>query len=376
MFLASSFFRFALLTAIVIGTGRSCFAQLPGFGIEANLIGGKVVKHEAKFTLPIPKVTTGFDANLVWHTYGNKAWHQRRRYPTVGLGFSYISYGIPEVYGNCLGLYPNVLLPLYKGKQIEWTLRIGDGIGYVTRTYGRKQPADTINKAIGSHLNDFAMILTDIRYHVNQHWDLQAGANITHISNGSYNKPNLGINMIGAHIGLRYFPVTSSPTRIVRDLKPATNRWLMQGRISVAMVSAYSPGGPRYPVYLATGYMSRRWRNVNKAFAGLDYSYHQSTYAYLRNNALDQGSEANNSWKSAAFVGNEFLLGRLGVVLQLGVYLRQSAIKLDPVYEKVGGHYYLVQKEHGPIKELFVAAFLKAHRSVAELGEIGLGFGF
>ena len=91
---------------------------------------------------------------------------------------------------------------------------------------------------------------------------------------------------------------------------------------------------------------------------------------------MDKGHEAQNSYKSALFVGNEFLLGRLGVVLQLGVYLQQSAIPIDPVYEKVGGHYYLVQKEQGPIKEVFISAFLKAHRTVAELGEIGFGVGF
>jgi hypothetical protein len=76
------------------------------------------------------------------------------------------------------------------------------------------------------------------------------------------------------------------------------------------------------------------------------------------------------------FAGNEFLLGKLGIFLQLGYYLQQSALPIAPVYEKVGGQYYIVQKEHGPIKEFFLSAFLKTHATVAELGEIGFGFGF
>ena len=350
--------------------------QWSGFGIEANPIAGKVIKHEKKFTLPIPALTTGLDINLLSQTYGKKEWQQRRRYPVIGIGFSYIHYGIDSIYGSCFGMYPNITLPLLSGKNLEWTLRLGDGIGYITKTYHRTAQVDTINVAIGSHINDFAMIMTDLRYHINRHLDMQIGADITHISDGSYRKPNLGINMIGAHIGVRYSPVTSRSPHIVRQLQPLKNRWLLEMRGTMALVSSYTPGGPRYPVYLATAYASRRWLSKNKLFGGIDYSYHENIYAYLRNNGLEPGNEARNSYKSAIIAGNEFLLGRLGIVLQAGVYLKQAYIKQDPVYEKIGGNYYFVQKEDGPIKEFFLCVFVKTDLSVAELGEAGFGIGF
>jgi len=136
------------------------------------------------------------------------------------------------------------------------------------------------------------------------------------------------------------------------------------------------PDGPRYPTYIGTAFVSRRWISKNKAFAGIDYSYHESIYAYLRNNNIDPGHEAANSYKSAVFAGNEFLLGRVGVVLQLGYYLVQSAEPLGTFYEKVGGNFYFVQKEQGPIKEFFLCAFVKTQGFDAELGEAGLGLGF
>ena len=351
-------------------------APWSGFGTEINAIAGKVIKHEKKFTLPIPSLTTGLEMNFVLKTNGSKAWQQRRNYPTIGIGAAYINYGIDSIYGQCFGLYPNITLPLISGKKLEWTIRLGDGIGYITKHYQRTTPVDTLNVAIGSHINDFGFFLTDLRYHINQHWDLQAGANITHISDASYHKPNLGINMTGLHLGFRYFPVTSRPPQIERKLTPLKNRWLVQGRLSMAYISSYTPGGPLYPVYIATGYVSRRWWSKNKVFAGLDYAYYQSIYAWLRNNRMDIGQEKKNAYKSAVFAGNEFLLGRVGVVFQLGYYLQQSAIQALPFYEKIGGHLYLVQKEHGPIKEFFISAFLKTHETVAELGEVGLGFGF
>ncbi len=347
-----------------------------GFGIEVMAMGGKVFKHEDKFTLPIPALSTGMDVNLMLHTYGKRDWEQRRKYPTLGLAIAYTDYGLDAVYGRCVGVYPNITVPIVNGRNVEWTVRLGDGIGYVSQRYSRVAPVDTTNVAIGSHINDFAMFTTDVRYHVNSHWDFQVGAHFNHISDASYHKPNLGVNLYGVHVGLRYFPVTSRPKHIVRNLKPLKNRWLFQGRFSMAMVSSEAPGGPLYPVYLASLYASKRWLSKNKAFVGIDYSYHTDVYAFLKNNEIYPGQEAEHSYKSAIFFGNEFLLGRIGVVLQVGVYIKQAYLVQDPYYEKIGGHYYIVQREHGPIKEFFLSAFLKTHKTIAELGEFGFGFGF
>ena len=181
--------------------------------------------------------------------------------------------------------------------------------------------------------------------------------------------------MYGVHFGIGFSPVTSRPSHIERNLKPLKNRWLFELRGTMAMEAQSAPDGPIYPTYLATALVSRRWISRNKMFAGVDYSYHESIFAYLRNNNFYPGQEAANSYKTAVFAGNEFLLGRVGVIFQVGYYLQQSGVKLDPYYEKIGGKLYLVQKEHGPIKEFFLCAFLKTHLSDAELGECGLGLG-
>lgn len=348
-----------------------------GFGIEASTFAGKVVKHTSKFHLPVPEITTGCDINFLWKTYGKCEWEQRRRYPTVGIAFTYTNYGIDSIYGRCFSIYPNIVIPLITGKRLEWTLRIGDGAGYVTQRYSRIGPKDTFNNAISSHINDFASFMTDVRYRVNDHWDVQLGGNFSHISNASYQQPNLGINSFGAHIGIRYFPVTSSPSRIVRKLPHLSNRWLVSGRVTLAHDGANAPLGPAYPVYLATAYVSRRWISKNKFFGGIDYSYHSDIYAYQRNNGFGvPGKEWASSYKSAVLVGNEFLLGRLGVVLQVGYYVKQAFLEAGKYYEKIGGNFYLVQKEHGPVTEVFVCAFLKTHLTIAELAEFGVGMSF
>ena len=368
-----------VLYAVAIPTdcmGQEDIPKWTGIGIEANLIAGKVIKHEAKFTLPIPSLSTGLDLNLVYKTYGKKAWHQGRHYPTLGLGLTYLHYGNDAVYGNCLGVYPNITIPLYTGKKLALGIRLGDGIGYVNKTYSRTAPVDTINVAIGAHFNDFAMIAGTLRYTINQHWDMELGADMIHISNASTAKPNLGINSMGLTIGIRYFPVSSHPVTILEGRPALKNRWLVEMHYGMAMVASYSPGGPSYPVYLGSANVAYRWRGKNKLMAGLDYSYHSDTYYFLKNAMLTPGKEAQNSWKSGLVVGNEFLYGRVGILLQLGYYLKQSYIRKDDFYERIGVNYYMVQKEKGPIRELFLSAHLKSHGNVAELGELGVGVGF
>jgi len=373
------FFFFSLL---FLQFSFNCCAQdaqpWEGFGIDANAFEGKVIKHTPKFELPIPALTTGLDINFQYKSYGKKAWEQRRRYPVLGVGITYTNYGNDSIYGRCFSIYPNLLIPLVTWRKLEWTIRIGDGIGYVTRDYSRGPHFDTINNAIGSKINDYASFMTDLRYHLNHHWDVQVGANFSHISDASFHQPNLGINLVGAHVGFKYFPVTSTPKHIVRDLKPLKNRWLVEYRLSLAYNESNAPQGPLYPIYVATAFVSKRWISKNKFFAGFDYSYNSNVYAYLRNNLgfVTPGTEAQHSYKTAFLAGNEFLLGRVGVVLQVGYYLHQALQVEGLYYEKIGGNLYLVQKEKGPVKEFFLCAFLKTHLFVAEFADFGFGMGF
>ncbi len=367
---------FILLCTITVFAQDQNSAQ--GFGIEANVLSGKIIKHTVKFTAPIPASSNALDFNFVWQTYGRKDWQQRRNFPLIGIGVTYTGYGLNRVFGNCIGIYPNIQIPLIRGKNIEWTFRLGDGLGYVTRKYQATAPLDTINNAIGSHLNDFAIFMTDIRLHVDDHWQLQFGGNFTHISNADYHQPNLGVNMAGIHLGVQYYPTTYKPKKIIRDLPVLKNRWLYEFRYGMSFKEARAPkiNDPIEPTYHGTAYASRRWLSKNKFFGGIDYAYHKDVYDFLVNYEVDYGHAKAHAWDGAFFVGNEFLEGRVGFVTQLGVYYHQTYLKFDPFYEKIGINFYLIQKEHGPVKELFLSAMLLTHEIVAEYAEFGIGAGF
>lgn len=347
-----------------------------GIGIETNLIAGKIFKHTQNFKAPIPAITSGAELNLVWQTQGKETWQQRRNYPQVGLGILCVNFGNNSIYGNAIGIYPNLQLPLIRKEKWEWVCRIGFGFSYITKRYETAPSWDTLNNAIGSHINNLTLFNTHIRYRINRHWDIQAGAAFFHMSNASLRLPNLGINTIGAQIGIRYFPVASQPAKIKRALPVLKNRWLLQFRAGIAAMEFMANDGPLYPVYTGSLYASKRYAGKNKVFIGLDASYHTNIYSFEVNNEINPGHEKAHAWKSSVFIGNEFLVGRFGLMLQAGVYIKEAALKLDPYYFKIGTNIYIIQKEEGLLKELCYAALLKSHQFQAEYVEMGLGFGF
>jgi len=347
-----------------------------GCAAEMNLWYSKMIRHTSRFTGPLSRQSYVAELNIIKQTYGQKDWHIRRNYPVVGLGFIYINYNVPNVYGQVFGVFPNVQLRLIKGEKLEWTLRAGMGLGYVTKPFSRFPKANTENVAIGGHLNNVSPFTTDIRYKASEHWQFHAGLNFVHVSNAAFRQPNLGINMWGCHIGARYFPVGANPAKEKRALPRLHNRVLFQIRGALAFAESRPAGGPLYANYIGTAYASLRYSGKNKLLLGADYTYQSSTYAYLKNYEIKVTNYAGQSSQAAVFIGNEFLLGRIGVMFQLGYYVKKMYEQTQSVYQKLGGNLYIVQKETGFLKELYASVLLKTHTTTADFCEIGIGAGF
>lgn len=346
-----------------------------GFGIESNLRHGQMIRHTQKFTGPISNNCYGVELNFIKQTYGQKVWQERRNYPVVGFGFLYMNYNNPKVYGYAIGMYPNIQLNLVRTPKLEWTIKAGMGIGYVSKHYELNPSNNTENVAIGGKANNVSSFSSDLRYRFNEHLDFQAGMHFMHTSNAAFQQPNLGINVWGVQIGLRYFPITANPSLIKRDnLKPLKNRYLLQLRGSIAFKEGGWTDGPISPVYIGSALVSRRYWSKNKMFIGTDFHYHTLNYIFYRSIGGDDKKEAfRYSSQAAVFVGNEFLLGRIGVLFQLGYYYQRPIGKPDLMYQKIGGVFYFIQKEKGIFKEVYGTAILKTHLSNAELFEMGIG---
>src|SRR5690606_21426859 len=222
-----------------------------------------------------------------------------------------------------IGVYPNITLPLVRTGKLELSFRAGMGVGYFTRPSARTPVPNLKNVAIRGHFNNVSPFSMDARIALNRHWDVQAGFNFAQVSNAAFQQPNLGINIWGAHLGMRYFPVTSDPEKIRRTPARLSNRWLWQARIGMAFVERQPANGPLYPVYMGALFASKRYLSKNKVSFGLDYAYQTDMYVFLKSIGAYPGNEKAYAYQLAAFAGHEFVYGRVGLLFQLGVYLKE-----------------------------------------------------
>ena len=63
-------YRIALVLCVLLLSGRVLYAQengsSDGFGVETNIITGRIIKHTPKFTAPIPPLSAALDVNFIW----------------------------------------------------------------------------------------------------------------------------------------------------------------------------------------------------------------------------------------------------------------------------------------------------------------------
>lgn len=347
-----------------------------GIGYEANIAFGRIIKHSIKFTAPVPDFSTSLDLNVVFKPTGKKPWHIQCGYPVTGIGVLMTDYNSPGIFGRSVGVYPNIQVPFMKGKKIEWTVRFGLGAAYVNKKYERFPSPDTINTAVSTHINALAVFVSDLRYRINDNWDFQAGFSFSHISNALYREPNLGVNMCGFHLGARFFP-----NLLMKKIEPCTptdikDRILVEVRGGIAHKEARAEGNPVKPAYIGALSVSKRMWCRNKFIIGADIAYHKEVHAFLINYGVEYGKEKQHSWDGGVFLGHEYMIGRVGLIAMVGVYYQQTFLDFDPIYQKMGAKYYLINKEKGMAKEVFLSALLNTHGVVAEYAEFGLGVAF
>lgn len=347
-----------------------------GVGFETDYYHSNMMRHSKRITAPLARNTFAFDLNLVRKYYGREDWEIRRHYPEVGLGFIYLNYNNPELYGSVFGIFPNLRLRLLTLDRFSWSARVGMGISYVTRPYERVPDPNLANETIGGHLNNISPLQTDLRWKINDHWEFQGGVHLIHVSNASFRRPNFGINIWGFQAGLRYFPVSNTPERYDRSVPSLKNRVVVYAKGSIAFVELFMPDGGLSRVYNGGIFASKRYLGKNKAILGLDYTYNTATYAFMKYNTRHVGQENRYASQISVCVGNEFLFKNFGIVLQGGVYLMKMDMQTSSFYEKLGGNFYVLQREQGVLKEVILSALLKTHQNQAQLFEMGLSLGF
>jgi len=137
-------------------------------------------------------------------------------------------------------------------------------------------------------------------------------------------------------------------------------------------------------------YLSKRYNTAGNLLAGIYTNYYTSFYDYIISQEFYASKQRIKSFTFVAFLGHEYFIGKVGFVIQGGIYL-YNPFKRDYVnltYEKIsigrqlklintnklGLQYYFCNPMKSNKHKLFIGMFIKANLGQADFFEMGCGY--
>jgi hypothetical protein len=386
------------LAGIFLFPGTTVFSQHPDdsipvpsksvWVIQPQVHIGKLVKIYPQF--PQSQFTDLNEIRISLQTTGNKEWHQLYHYPKVGFTFIYGYLGNTTILGQNFAIVPDLSFQTHTDKRWMLETRLGFGFTYFTKHYDAID--NPTNNVIGSSFTNITFITEDLNYKLSKKLNINIGIAAFHCSDGHYQLPNLGANIPSVNLGFSYCPA-GLPKFYQHDTvaKPVKkillNVFAGYGRHEFG--SATKPtGGPKYPVFQGGIYISKRYRKINNFQAGLSYTYFTDYYDFIVNEEYFNSQQHLKASVITAFIGNEFIIGKFGLLAQSGVNLytpflaKYSASRNDHdflslyITNKIGIQYYIFDPTLHPRKNVYFGLYIKAHFGTADFAEAGLGYTF
>lgn len=351
-----------LFLALLLGSTHA-LATDPGFALYRSQ--GYLWAHR-KTMLPMEAPTYGVDLNVYFMTQqGKQNWTRQYRSPRLGICFTYLNLGNPEISGEAFGILPYAEFKIVDRPRQEFNVRVSSGLGYLTKVWDLE--TNLLNKAVGSHLN------ANMRLHLAYHWmihpkiELSAVFGITHFSNANYKMPNLGLNSVEGGIGLGYH-LHGKPKQS-KAYVPDTVK--MKGRHEIRFSGASKVTGLVYSKRVFVSELSYRysfWGGQKiRLHGGVDV-FHDRGFLYRDNPAnVTESPGIANSIETGLVLGNEFLLGSLHIITEGGIYAYSPKWNKGPVYQRLGFKYEIGRHWAASIT-------LKTHFARADYIEWGISY--
>lgn len=289
------------------------------------------------------------------HTDGRKLWQQLYAYPMWGFGLygAFFANDYDQL-GNPFAAYMFIDLPLKRWK--KWTLdyEMGFGIAFNWKRHDLRE--NDYYYPIGSKSTVFIDGGINATWEVSKRVDLSAGITYTHFSNGAVRLPNLGLNMIGARLEVRYL-LKDRPEFIKREIPVYHKEWewiiLVAPSMRQVGFEYVAENGDTLAIAFDYGVISlsttfnRQISHKVKFGLGGDISYNTSYGAetIMVNGVPEKAPfETKDKILIGLYPSFELVLGRLSMIAQPGFYVYRKEIEgseSPSTYQRIGVKYHL-----------------------------------
>ncbi len=327
---------------------------------------GFVVAHHKSMQHLTNSHFTGVEVCFALQSTGKHLWEQLYKYPQKGMGVFYSPLGGSKMLGNVVAVYPYLNFNLTHGRRINLYFRFACGLGYLTKRFDAA--TNYKNIAIGSHVNAFLQIRYEMRWLVSKRLSLMAGIEMSHLSNGAFKTPNLGINIPTVNVGLSY-KLHKEPVVLIKKEVPVYDRkwqYTVMGHFGASEL--YPANGKKYMAYILTGYFMKPLGIKRNIGAAVDVFYDNAISEVMRRNDEMVHNKFETIKAGVSFV-YEMNFSHLSFIAQIGSYLIAKDKSDGYIFDRVAFNYTFS-------KHYVVQLGLKTHLTTADMVEVGFGYRF
>ena len=288
------------------------------------------------------------------HTDGRKLWQQLWGYPIWGFGLyqGFLLNDYDEL-GNPFAAYMFIDLPLKRYK--KWSLNYEMGFGLATNWNRHDLLENNYYYPIGSTNTVFIDASLNATFFLGRNFNLTTGLVYTHFSNGAVRLPNLGVNMVGAKVELKYI-FKERPEFLKQAVPEYLKEWEWIALLAPSMrqvgFTYIAEDGDTLATAFDYGILSfsttfnRQISYKIKFGVGTDISYNA---AYGADTVMVNGQPQKAPFETidkilvGIYPSFELVLGRLSMIAQPGIYIYQKEVEgyeTAQTYQRIGVKYH------------------------------------
>jgi len=326
---------------------------------------GFLINHHSVMRILNEQPPYFFEIFVAQPTDGSKPWHSFYRNPLYGVSCTVLYLGSPSYLGRAYGICPFLLFPLTDANRtLNLNLRTGTGIAYLEKPFDRFE--NYKNPAIGSHVNVLVDFRAEVRVRAAAPLHVSGGLSLSHISNGAFKKPNLGLNYVTVFAGASYdFGRERSMNPVEQTAHDSDRKWHYTVYLSGGIKTHSALEGIQYAVSGLSVEAFRQHLAFTRFNGALELFYDASDYACLVENDVKSGRI--QTVKPALAAGYSFLFGRLAALVQAGGYLHAKNSEYGRIYQRLALSYTVANR-------LDFRLGLKTHWAQADYLELAIGY--
>ncbi len=243
---------------------------------------------------------------------------------------------------------------------------------------------NTANQIIGSTFNAFAALQLQAEYRFFPRWALTLNGGLTHISNGAFQLPNIGINTIQSGLGLNFTPGRLPTAETAGyafgqniDETPQPRHRRFSNSLKVGTGSFQKKGFNGQQFWMVNAGVFQHFEALKNftlsAGPSVEYTNYLTSLRERHPNTLVKSNyrvsiETGMEW----FFEHLFLKGGAGYYL----YKPDIAISKEHFYYRLAANYCFKNTADLPRKTPYVGVGLKAYKNVAQHPELTGGYLF